>query len=52
MLNLYVKVNKIPIPDSRGISHRRRHDKEWIGWYSILEPVDVAQEVGQVEAHS
>lgn len=43
---------EVPIADRGGISHCSRHDEERIGWYSILETVDVAQEVGQVEAHS
>ena len=41
----------LPVANSGGISHRGRHDEEGVGWYSILEAVDVAEEVGQVEAH-
>lgn len=50
--NFKLRNYEVPISDSSGISHRSRHDKERIGWYSVLETVDVAQEVGQVEAHS
>lgn len=52
MLFIFYVMKKIPIANSSGISHCGRHDEERVGWYSILETVDVTQKVGQVEAHS
>lgn len=42
----------LPVTNSSGICHRGWHNKKWVGWHSILKPIDVSQEVWEVQAHS
>lgn len=41
-----------PVAHGRGVGHGGRHDEEGVGGHGVLEAVDVAQEVRQVQAHA